>query len=345
MRNSILATCLILSSTPAGHAQNASNPADKPAQPTTAPQVAAERAEVDAGLKVTLIDAGAEPRQELRLAIQPGATQHMDMVTKVRMSMLMDGRPIHAPEMPGIRTRLKLIAAEVSENGDFVVNLEVTEMDSPEAGPMQHMLKPTMDSMIGMTGRLVVSRTGLAQDITLNAPRNMDPTMRPHFDSMAQSMSQLYVPMPSEAVGVGGKWKVESVLKQSGYSLQQTVTYTLRELSGSILRADVAMTQSAQEQIMTGPGIPAGAMKLKLLSSRGAGAMHLNLSHVVPISAGIETNTEMDLSMEMNGMVRPISQVLDSSTTIAEVNPQPSKPTADRAGKNEGGAQTRPGAE
>jgi hypothetical protein len=78
-------------------------------------------------------------------------------------------------------------------------------------------------------------------------------------DELAQRLLALSVPVPDEPIGVGARWQVVTVLRQSGAYLKQTATYTLRERTDQRWRVHVKLLRVGEQQTLLDPRLPPGA--------------------------------------------------------------------------------------
>jgi hypothetical protein len=86
--------------------------------------------------------------------------------------------------------------------------------------------------------------------------------------------------------------------------LTQTTTTTLKKLEPKRMELDVALTQTALPQQMTGPGVPPGTtIKLDRMSGTGGGHLSVGLDHLVPVSnVSLDNETAMTVSASGQSM-------------------------------------------
>jgi hypothetical protein len=131
------------------------------------------------------------------------------------------------------------------------------------------------------------------------------------LDSMKQVMSQTIAPLPVEAMGVGGRWQVVSLIEQFGMTVTQRETYTVANLADRDVHVTMQVEQSAPPGKVALPGLPAGVtVDLVKLSGSGSGSSQIEFSGFVP-----QSNLDYELAMKITvpGMPGPAggSQTLD----------------------------------
>jgi hypothetical protein len=145
-------------------------------------------------------------------------------------------------------------------------------------------------------------------------------------------MNQMWVPLPEESVGVGGRWNVKSDLLIGGIALTMTSEVALRSIEGNIVTLTTSITQKGDPQDMKSADLPAGAkVHLHSMKAAGEGTTKINLARIVPASADTTVISDTDMTVTMAGMPRPqnMTQHLENITTLKDITKEkPVKPTA-----------------
>lgn len=159
--------------------------------------------------EITLIDAGAEPRRELRLELSEGSEHGFTMEVMQAQQLHLDGQPGPEVEM----TFAFDIGSTVHSVEDGVNEVEMTYdavrlVDAGSLGPAQvQQFESTMAGMVGLSFFTTIDDRGttLATDI----PRDF-PDMGPEINQMLEEFEAPSIPLPVDAVGVGARWEVRS---------------------------------------------------------------------------------------------------------------------------------------
>ncbi|MDZ7679513.1 MAG: hypothetical protein U5K29_13305 [Acidimicrobiales bacterium] len=160
--------------------------------------------------EVTVLDAGAEPRRELRLVFVPGSEQSLTMQMMMAQQLFVDGAPVN-PEVE--LTYTFDIASRVVEvdDGSATVEMTYTDFDLVDQGPMGPaevaQFERTMDGFMGLSFFVTTNDRGAT--LRVEIPRDFPATGVGGVDDMLQEFDTPSVPLPVEAVGVGARWQVE----------------------------------------------------------------------------------------------------------------------------------------
>ena len=208
--------------------------------------------------RVVLVDAGTGEKSELRYLIAAGSVHEMVMTTSMRMSNP-QGQELQAP---GTRA---VMVVEVVEADAERVQLDTSILSEPElvgtegAPPeLVAIMRQALRGMSSFRGRITMNRRGFAEESDFQVD-TQDPMLQQFFESMKQSMSQLAIPFPEEAVGVGARWKMLQRMADP-VTLYQVMSFELLGREGSSLTLAMKVTQLTPRQTMplpqTLPGAP-----------------------------------------------------------------------------------------
>lgn len=290
-----------------------------------AAQDAGSEALIAQAVTVSLADAGAEPRQELRynLAAMQPQQMRMDMTMRMTMSNPMFGE--QTVDMPTMRMNMEMSEAAMNENGTLRLGFRFRGVEIiPTEGTDPGMVAAMQGAMAGMdnvTGYTVIDSRGHVIEADFDAS-GAPAAVQQQLGSMRDSLEQMVAPLPDEAVGIGARWSITTNVDANGASIQQTATYELLERTENAFRVSVTMVQSAEQQQIQDPSIPAGMSAwLESYSATGSGGAVIPLNSPVPTSnASINSNMSMaiddgsgtrvpymtmQLSMDMN--IQPVA--------------------------------------
>jgi len=309
-------------------AKTESNVAAEPAPATAeAPPVAAakEVTTTNALPVIKVLDAGQEPREPLRVSVVAGQRETMVMTMTMGMDMNMGALgAVPKMDLPPIEMTMGIHVTSVSDTGDFRYEFSldnVSVKDRPGLQPgMAEAMREAMTGIVGLRGSSVISNRGEVREATFKIPDNMPAQVKQTMESMQQSIQQIAVPFPEEAVGIGAKWEVSSTLAQvGGITLSQVSNYELIERDGDLLTMTTSLTQDAPRQVMKAPGMPATATAtLESMKSTGGGKTSFNLRNVVPVDGQMAMQMQMQMQIEAGGPAQKMSMKMDLDLDIKQ---------------------------
>ena len=283
---------------------------------TTAEAKAATKAATDDGIEV--VDGGKEPRRELRLALHEGDTFRSVMVMKLGIAMTLGGEAVPSTTTPPVRI---LMTGRIEKVADGEAHYRYT-MDELGIVPTERVDPAVADAtnkalaaMKGLSGEGVVDELGHAKDASVDTSKVTDPTMKSTLDSFTSQISNLTVPFPADAVGLGATWEARREAVLNGIKTQTTATYHLVARAGDTYELDVTQAVTAPKGPIDFPGLPPGATA-EIVSYRQDNKGHVkgDLRRVVPTSTRITGGGPIEMRFTEAG--RPEPQTLVQTLTL-----------------------------
>ncbi len=159
--------------------------------------------------RVIIIDAGSEPRSELRYKLAENKKQPIGMTMKMEMTMDMGGKTVPVP-MPafGINMDLSTLARDKA-TGDIEVAAEVKGakiVGDPGDPKVASAMMTAMESMNGMKLTSYISDEGRVRETHVDMPPGANASGAQIVEQMKQSFSSMAQPLPHDAVGEGATW-------------------------------------------------------------------------------------------------------------------------------------------
>ncbi len=287
---------------------------------------------------VTLIDAGAEPRQPLRFRAQIGASETLDTTMRVSLRQTVDGTVFPKQKLPLIQVTLEIVVTDVTEEGDIRYEFAYTKADAIGEHGVPPMLvdvtRGPLGSLVGLRGTGVTTDRGFARRAEIKVPAGgASRLLQWHVEKMRQSLEQMTPPFPAEPVGLGATWQVMTTTRQGEFTVRQTALVTLAAAAGDRIELDIEITQDAQPQELRTPGLP--PIFLSSLKSQGRGKTLLRLDHLMPLFSEFdmvvdttstatitdveqETQQHTEMTFRLEGRAkRPAPATRPTSTTTA----------------------------
>ena len=276
-------------------------------------------AAADAPPKVTLDSPGKGPRHQLRYSFHPGQHEKIAMVMTIGMEMSMSGGQSLPVQMPPIEMDLDL--SVMNKLGDhegrvkFVISK--TDVKDKSGSAMAATLRKQLAQAVGASGTVVVNDRGESRDMTLSLPPGMPQQMRQMMESSKQAVAQLSSPLPEEAVGRGAKWKVNQVIRENGITINQVASFELVSIHGKHVVLKTTIDQSARNQTVAMPGIPAG-VTATLLSHQGIGSgkIHADTGHLAPDRSNVKIHTESNLRVSGGGQNQSVAMKVNTDVDV-----------------------------
>ena len=294
----------------------AEDPADEPADTTTDPAIDDEPnlAEPDAALdagdaSVELLDAGSEPRRELRFNIAQTCGEVSEMTQTQELSQVADGSPLPSPGPISTITRLE---TSVTPSGD---NYDVRAVVvSAEAAPgTDAFIASTLDSqlslMVGLTSISTITNRGilLPDSVRVEGTGGLG-EMAPLLEGLSQAQN----PLPFEPVGLGARWVTRSAVDIEGLLVETITTFELVDLDETLVTLNVSGTQEvAIGGVMSMQGIRAEVTQWDITST---GSVTMDLATISPLEMTTQSFGTQGFAAAGTQIVQDISTEISMST-------------------------------
>lgn len=265
--------------------------------------------------QVRLLEAGAEPRNVLRLHPKPGDKQNLSMTMKIAMDTRMGDMPGQAMKMPAMNMTLEVTVKSITTEGDISYEMvmgEATIAEEPGTLPqVAQAMKSALANLKGLSGTGTISSRGVSKGIDFKAPAGADPQASQMFDQAKGSFATLAVPFPEEAIGPGGKWEVKTTLKSQGMTIEQTANYQLLTVEGERLTARCTIAQHAANQKIQNPAMPGLALDLTKMTANGTGELTSDLGQLLPSAGTMDLHSDVSMGMNMGGKKQNMETKID----------------------------------
>ncbi len=305
--NRVVEKISALSEKPAAAPQPRTNVAAGAAPP------ASERSGTPVG-QAKLLEAGAEPRQVLRLHPKAGDKQTLDMTVKVTMENKVGAMETPAMKLPAIKMTLEVAVKSVSAEGDIAYEMVMSDInvadDTGAGAQLAELLKASLDTAKGMSATGTVSDRGVSKAVEVKIPGGIDQQSRQTMEQMKDSFSGAIVMLPEEAVGPGAKWEVRKTNKSQGFVVDQTQTYELVAADGDRLTAKTTVAERAANQKI------GGKVDITKYVGTGTGELTYELGHLLPPTASSDSHVDMTMSMGGGAQKQMIIKKTDINVRI-----------------------------
>jgi hypothetical protein len=284
----------------------------------------ASGAEANGPAPVVLLDAGASPRETIRLAPTPGVqtTHTMLLSTTVEQSgaVSMKSGPLD------MRATVTTTTGTPDADGNTTMQVTYGKMEvldsSKGASSVLRAMRRSLAAFTGVTGETTISPTGATVRTKFDVPADADPTAASLIDQISKQADQLSVPFPEEAVGVGARWRATTTLQVSGIHLTQTYTYTLRAREGTHLELSVTATQKAPKGLVHLPAMPRG-VKVRFIKYRNrlSGTSVHELTDAFAVESTIEGGGTQVFTVGEGSDLQEVVQKVHLECTVSTPEP------------------------
>jgi len=248
--------------------------------------------------QIEVLNTGEAPRHVLRLKAAAGQTETMVMDMNMEMSNTVNGNASPAMPIPKQRMIMTIKVDEVTEQDELVISYRLDKIDLIEndpPSPITAQIKPMLESIVGMSGTYTVTRTGNVLGHETKLPEGAAPAIQQQMVGSDQMISQMAVPLPEQAVGVGASWTVSQPVDTGVFSMQNKTTYTVVSVNKDDVELKITIAQTADPQDIDQNGIK---MQMKEFSGNGSATTKMNLGKMVPHTKAV-TNNKTVMQMQM----------------------------------------------
>ncbi|MGD8486906.1 MAG: hypothetical protein PVG27_08655 [Chloroflexota bacterium] len=250
------------------------------------------------GSDVILVDAGAEPRRELRYDWTVGHREHLRSSVTVDMAAVEGGRPVMTMELP-VSITVNARVTQVEENGTATVAMTFEDAtfgplsasgtgapggDAAAAAAFDEAMAAVTPLLGQARAWQVISDRGAVLRSTMDLPEGFPGEVE---ERMVQASSTVAL-LPEEPVGVGARWESTGSTMSQGVSLSVTTTMEVTAMEGD----DVTLAMSTRLADGTEAVIPT-VNPFDTFEVQGGGTYHLDLGGVFPRQAAVD----MDMAM------------------------------------------------
>jgi hypothetical protein len=226
------------------------------------------------------------------------------------MSINMDMGAGQAMALPAMSLSFDCEVKEVASGGDITMGMVLSDVGVDEGSGgvpgMAAAIKAAMGGMKGLSTTSTLSDRGVTKDSQVQLPADTDPQARQMLESMKDSLGQLAVLLPEEAVGPGAKWEVRQPVKSQEMTIMQTATYQLISSEGDRLSLKSTVAQSAANQKIESPAMPGMKMDLVKMTGRASGEATIDLGQLLPAHASMDVQSEMNMNINMGNQKQPL---------------------------------------
>jgi hypothetical protein len=256
-------------------------------------------------VKTELLQAGVEPRRELRFRPTINSKQSMTMTMGMSMEMTVGETPIPKTPIPKMLLKIDALVRQIDPSGDIHCSFGYSDMRAiaaPDTSPeILAAMQKSLKSMVGTKIDLVIGSNGQIKSKNLSLPKNIDPTIKQSLSQLDRSMEQLSTPLPVEKIGLGGKWRVNNSIQVAGIKFDRSSTYEVVEIDDRGMTVKATISQSAPPQALPMPGAAKEAKgEITSLVSSGEGKYAIRFDSLLPLSGNSSSKTDSKTTIQVS---------------------------------------------
>jgi hypothetical protein len=248
--------------------------------------------------KVTVLERGDGPRTELRYALAAGDEQLVKLRVLTRIGQRVGNDPPRSGSSPAITFDLRSTVTAVAPDGvitaTYVYEAVDVADDSAADAAVADEVRERIEPIVGLVGTLTMTDQGQVLTAEVAVPPAADPEVTSLVEQLSDQASALAVPLPTQAVGAGARWKATSSATVNGITLEQATVYEVESLRRGSVVLSSTLTQRAKRQTYTDPTT---GEEVELLSSEGEGDgdSRVRLDQLLPLEADAHVQVRQEL--------------------------------------------------
>jgi hypothetical protein len=176
----------------------------------------------------TVLDAGAEPRQQLHYDLAAHVPERMELTVKLRITGAYTNTVLEtghrSADLPSIKSIARLEGTAIDADGTATVSSiveEVAVLDDVVDPTLRKAVDVEVNALRGSQASWRMAPSGRISDAATSAPNASDAT-RARLTNIADTIRDSAVVFPDQAIGIGASWQVTSRYVLSGVTWERT---------------------------------------------------------------------------------------------------------------------------
>ena len=258
-----------------------------------------QRAQPAPHTDLELIAPGAEPRRAARYAIAKGAKTTFELAMDLNIEAGAFGGAL-----PTFATTMELTCEDVLADGRMKIRTKIVDAVARER-PESKMPATAMSSQLELMRGLVITAV-LGPDGTLTGatvvpgPKPLPPALEQQIAGLTSSLEQIAMPLPTDPIGVGARWRSTRTLRQNGLMVTTAATVEVTSLDATKLGFAMTSEISGPDQSVKQQGT---AIDVKHIRGSGQGKGTLDLT---TLAMAAELSAKFESQMAAQGQETPM---------------------------------------
>jgi hypothetical protein len=273
-----------------------------------------------AGLQIKLLEAGAEPRQALRLQAKAQEVQRLKISARMTMGLSMQGQPEQKIKTPTAVMSATVTTQEANAQGEIGYEVVINDvMVQPEEGAMPQLVEEMQKSLGAAKGTVLhgtMTDRYQTKKIELKSSLPATPTAKEDIETLKEAFSNSEFVLPEEAIGVGAKWELKHKKKKRGMMVDETIVHEITALEGSIVTVKSTVTQSGASQKISNPLMPALKVDMNKMTGTVLETTTVDLTKALPTHQTVNESSEVNMSMANAGQKQNLIMKSETQSTL-----------------------------
>lgn len=274
---------------------------------------------------VDLIDAGQQPHTPLRIRVQPGQRQTLELVVQVGTGMDMGLQKFDHALGPALAARATLTVRSVDGAGDLTYDVVLDGMRLVEPDSISPELRGayevTLTDLSPIRGTVTRSARGVPKQVDLHPTPEMTLRSRHQFQLLAAAVAESVPILPAEPIGIGARWIVHQQIRENDLTIDQVAHVELLTREGDRCRLVLSLHPTAQPQKLNNTILPMAQLELLGLHGIGTATFDIDLTQVAATSADSSARMYFHSHTEETGMRMSVRGSLSIDVTVRAVAP------------------------
>jgi hypothetical protein len=285
--------------------------------------------EARAGLdqEVTILEAGAEPREQLRYHGSSGRTERL--LLRLSLANFLETSAGSAGGATPVLDLVMHIGGTYRGTSEglwgYPLKFEligVNGADGMDPAALDALAKE-LEPIARTNGVFEIDNRGITRSAEVIVPPEASPRLLAMLSNVRTTL--LAAALPREAVGIGARWEADRIVTVGGMKVPQTVTYTLLAREVDVLRIGISMRQSAKPQEFT--RLDGTVVQLESYEMNAVGTTVVDLHGFAPLSE-VRAQSQLRATMRRGGLAEPVALNGELNILIAPL-PDAAKPQDD----------------
>ena len=248
---------------------------------------------------VELIEAGDEPRRQLRYKPEIGKEQSLRLRRTGSTEQKMGEGMQMEMDLPEAAVTYTFIPTSTSEEGITEFKYGFADIKLTSTDPKLAMHVKQMQQMVDpYAGKSAPAKID-ARGFVVQSPQVGEGLQAAQINQSMGRFTDIRMLLPAEKVGPGAKWKVIETLDQGGVKITVESVVTLLSADGNLITIAHKSSGGAESQ-MVPTGNPAiGDAELLNLKVDGTGSLTIDLTQVAPSKVAYTSDMSMSIKMKI----------------------------------------------
>jgi len=269
---------------------------------------------------IKLLEAGAEPRKAFRLHATVADVQKIKLTIRMKMGVVAPDLPSEMMTLPPMTMAATVTIKEVKPTGDTIFEVVIDDAgvlkeEAAPAAAVEEMNRQIAD-LKGLVLTGTMTERYFTRKIEAKIPPGTSVEKRESMEQMKEAFANTEFILPEEAIGLGAKWEIKKKTKEQGINVDETIRHEVVALDGETLIVKSFTTQSAANQKIPNPIMPALKVDMTKMTGTATETATIDLTKTLPIQATVEQQSEINMSMNNAGTKQAMTMKSETRSTM-----------------------------